>query len=855
MKAVDALKRFFKPETSDAQAKSSNLLDAFIQEALKKNTHLWDKKPADFEMGQAILEASPKEQISIIKMIVSRSFQGGDWQIKRLTDNLLSQLIKRNLPYEEDDIRLILDELSQAENFYTLPAQGLLRALAKPLDNEALRERCKPLLIKLKKKSEFWYDSAETRKFFRLLDTILVEEKSQLQLYEDEWAEQARPALESLEPELKDRWLELLSYCASASGSAPSKTWLSKAKPLIENLSEARFRQLATSYLSFFNKTSGKAPERRPDNWMNFQSRGALLDDRNTDLLKGLAWLSSLSHDANLTSSLTDSVIQGYRKIPGHGPRAAKVASACLYALSQIPSMDAVAGLERARLSVKQASHQKGLAKALDTAAKRLGMSRADLEEMSIPDFGLNESHKTLDFSEALAKLEVDGSSVKLNWFAGGKARKSVPASVKRDFAEELKALKKEQADIAKMLSAQKDRLERLPLMQRAWNYQTWCERYLNHPLLASMSRKLIWQFEESGNISDGFYLEGHMLDATGKTLDWLSPKTTVRPWHPVYYDASEVLAWREFLESREIMQPFKQAHREIYLLTSAEESTRVYSNRYAAHILKQHQFNALCSARGWKNQLRLMVDDTYPPAYLELPQWNLRAEFWIEGIGQNYGEDTNETGTYLYLSTDQVRFYPLDASPNYAHAGGGGYTSGYDWRTKQARHNEPLALENIAQVVFSEIMRDVDMFIGVASVANDPTWFDGGPDGRHLNYWQTWSFGELSTSAKSRKELLEKLIPRLKIASRCEVSQRFLNVRGDLRSYKIHLGSGNILMEPNDQYLCIVPGRGSAEIGKDKVFLPFEGDRVLSIILSKAFMLADDTKITDPTITVQLKP
>ena len=36
-----------------------------------------------------------------------------------------------------------------------------------------------------------------------------------------------------------------------------------------------------------------------------------------------------------------------------------------------------------------------------------------------------------------------------------------------------------------------------------------------------------------------------------------------------------------------------------------------------------------------------------------------------------------------------------------------------------------------------------------------------------------------------------------------------FLIVRGELRTYRIHLGSGNILMDPNSQYLCIVPGRG----------------------------------------------
>jgi hypothetical protein len=81
-------------------------------------------------------------------------------------------------------------------------------------------------------------------------------------------------------------------------------------------------------------------------------------------------------------------------------------------------------------------------------------------------------------------------------------------------------------------------------------------------------------------------------------------------------------------------------------------------------------------------------------------------------------------------------------------------------------------------------------------------------------------------------------------------LTDRFLMVRGDLRTYKIHLGSGNILMEPNDAYLCIVP-RGSG----DQPFLPFEENGgMLSIILSKAFLLAADTAITDPSITHQLR-
>jgi hypothetical protein len=191
------------------------------------------------------------------------------------------------------------------------------------------------------------------------------------------------------------------------------------------------------------------------------------------------------------------------------------------------------------------------------------------------------------------------------------------------------------------------------------------------------------------------------------------------------------------------------------------------------------------------------------------------------------------------------------------AHASGGGYAS-RAYGPGGGGVNVPLLLEQIPPLAFSEVMRDVDLFVGVASVGNDPTWQDGGPGGRYRDYWQGYSFGELSETARTRRAVLESLVPRLtRVRDRLSLAERFLVVRGGLRTYKIHLGSGNILMEPNDQYLCIVPDRSSARggaVGVGDVFLPFEGDATLSVILSKAFLLADDTKITDPTITQQIK-
>jgi hypothetical protein len=432
-----------------------------------------------------------------------------------------------------------------------------------------------------------------------------------------------------------------------------------------------------------------------------------------------------------------------------------------------------------------------------------------------------------------------------------GKRLSSTPKAIKEKYTEELKEISQAVKDIRKMLPAQRDRIDNLYLLQKKWAFASWQTRYLNHPLVGTIARRLIWKFTKDGKTASGVWFAGQIVGRDHQPLNWLDDSTSVELWHPIDAESQTVLEWRQWLLEHEIRQPFKQAYREVYLLTDAERNTNVYSNRYAAHILRQHQFNSLCAARGWKNSLRLMVDADFPPATKTLPQWGLRAEYWVEGIGDQFGTDTNETGTYLYLTTDQVRFYRTDAVENRAHASGGGYVA---QRWGGRGNAEPLLLESIPPLVFSEIMRDVDMFVGVASVGNDPNWLDGGAEVRYRDYWHHYSFGELTESSKTRKQVLQTLVPRLKIADRCELTDKFLVVRGDLRTYKIHLGSGNILMEPNDQYLCIVPSRRNGEMGRDKLFIPFEGDQTLAIILSKAFLLAEDKKITDPTITRQLK-
>jgi hypothetical protein len=164
-------------------------------------------------------------------------------------------------------------------------------------------------------------------------------------------------------------------------------------------------------------------------------------------------------------------------------------------------------------------------------------------------------------------------------------------------------------------------------------------------------------------------------------------------------------------------------------------------------------------------------------------------------------------------------------------------------------RRRQPIAIDEIPDLVFSEAMRDVDLFVAVTSIALDPNWADRGDD-PYIDYWQSFSFGDLTETAAVRRDALARVIPKLKIADRLEVRDRFVHVRGRRHTYKIHVGSGNVLIEPDDRYLCIVPVNSQ----RSKVMLPFDGDQVLSVILSKAVLLAADDKITDPTILRQLR-
>ncbi|RJO75370.1 DUF4132 domain-containing protein [Nocardia panacis] len=641
----------------------------------------------------------------------------------------------------------------------------------------------------------------------------------------EQWADRALE-LASTAPE----WHDLLAFARTATMGKPNERWERTGRALLAEV--AAFEQTVLSLLELVGRPRTLLLRQRFVGDLGLNDE---YDPFNADAVRGLLWLLTYRPPQPTTARIVGGLVEtSLRKIKGVGPRNPKVANAGVYALSQLPGEMALGELARLAATVTYRGTLNQINAALAAKAAALGVTRAEIEEMAVPACGLTSvGEARFTFGTASATLTVDGTKTVLRWFTD-KPVKSVPAVVKRDHADEWKELKAAVKDIEKMLTAQVERLDRQFLARRTWDFRSWRKYYLDHPLVGTIARRLLWKVD---GVVCG-YSGGALRDLTDNPVDG----DVVELWHPLGHSAEEILAWRDRLEHHTITQPFKQAHREIYLLTDAERRTGTYSNRFAAHILRQHQFHALAAVRGWRNKLLIDADAMVPPPVRELPQWGIRAEFWVEGDRDDGGHaDVAESGSYLRLRTDQVRFYPIDAPQNLANST---FRGGFRGQA------EPLPLADVPELALSEVLRDVDLFVGVASVGNDPTWSDGGPDGRFAGYWTDYGFGELHQTGQTRRDLLTRLLPRLAIGPQCSVEGRFLHVRGSRHAYRIHLGSGNVLIDPDNRYLCIVP---SAQTPAPNAFLPYDGDRTLAVILSKALLLANDSKITDPTILRQL--
>ncbi|MEU8355246.1 DUF4132 domain-containing protein [Nonomuraea sp. NPDC048882] len=482
-------------------------------------------------------------------------------------------------------------------------------------------------------------------------------------------------------------------------------------------------------------------------------------------------------------------------------------------AAERFPTPEVITALRAARAATRHA----GVIKQLDRMIKRAEPGLADRVEVALrmPSLGFGPGGRmevALGSHQAVIAPGESGEFA-LTWRQGERPVKSLPAAVRKEHPEEVKRLRELVKQVNRQVSTMTRALEAGFAAESTLPYATWLAQVARHPVAEPVAARLIWEIEHA---------PGEWQATLGAPEEPGVPEDAqVRLWHPARATTDEVFRWRERITEERVRQPFKQAFREVYLLTPAEEGAAL-SERFAGHVVDYRRLYALLKTRAWQTPMLGPWDGGVEGEATRELGTRVAGDRWRVALHHEYLHD--DPGEYAL--TGRIRFD--------RHDGGG-------WREAPPAEVPPL--------VFSEAMRDVDLFVAVTSIATDPEWADRG-QGRHLDYWRETSFGSLAASGEVRRDALARILPRLAVADRCTLDGRFLVVRGDLRTYKIHLGSGNVLMDPGDVYLCVVPERKTDA----RLFLPFEDDSRLALILSKALLLARDTEITDESILRQIK-
>jgi hypothetical protein len=365
-----------------------------------------------------------------------------------------------------------------------------------------------------------------------------------------------------------------------------------------------------------------------------------------------------------------------------------------------------------------------------------------------------------------------------------GKPLKSLPADVKKN--EKVVELLERRKALARTASNTKRSLEEAMCAGDRFRGAE-LKALMGHALVRPLLDRLVLK-TASGM---GYPVKGGaaLRRWDGKTL----PLKADAEWtiaHPLDFVASaDWHEWQAECFRAERVQPFKQVFREVYVLTKAERDDGDRSRRYSGQQVNETQAKALFATRGWSTR---------------------------EDISKLY----RDANLVVHVVLEHGYTTPADAAA--PAVGETVFHRRGDW--------ERLPVADVPRVIFSEVMRDLDLVASVAHV--------GGVD------------PEASQSTVAmRADLLRETCALLRMDN-VKVESRHALVRGEYGRYSVHLGSGVVHKQPGGA-LCVVAVQAQH---RGRLFLPFaDDDPRTAEVISKVLLLARDREIQDPTILQQI--
>ena len=744
-----------------------------------------------------------------------------------LTEAIQIALARARKPLLGDLVSRLLSEHGKAMGSMAhmyFPIHDLISLISRDQVNDQIRSELRKIYLHLAPSPTGKIEPGPQKFREQIAKLMHIDGEIALDAGRGPWSQIVFDEIGGLEEITRSGWEGLLEHCRSLEQASPGSKWKKKSGELIKMLGEEEVYPSLLRWLAL-GPTPGQPSEARSP-----------IED--SAYQKGAVWCLGQRNDREAAVAIADFGIACLRKVPQLGAVSQKVGFACAQVLGAMECSEAVAQLARLRAKVKYTVARRLIEKSLQQAAERSGLTVQELEDVSVGNFGLDaQGQAKIDVgdSQALVQLGEDGRVVVVWQNADGKPIKSAPSHIKKAFPKEVRSVASLAKNLEQTYLAQRSRLESSFVLPTSMPLAHWQTYFAEHPLLGFLGRRLIWTFRnDQGWERSGIWSAQGVVDSFGNTVE-LAAAQTVRLWHPLATDSAEVQRWRERIFNANIRQPFRQAFREFYQVTEDERDTKMYSNRFAGIIMRQHQFASLCRARGWDYRLMGANFDGANVPTKKFDPWNMSVEFYVDlpsdidrsllesGLGEQSGAGIN-----LFLGSDQVRFY---------------------------RDGREIPVDEFPAILYSEVMRDIDLFTSASAVGDDEAWVDQGDRGIGI-FKKEFDVQELTAIINLRHEMLSLVLPHTSIHDRCKLHKNCLEVRGQLGSYRIEFVWAGAMLQIDSAYRWLrIPQTILNAVHLDLTEIPIELDSRSEVILRKAYVLADDWKIDSPDLIKQLMP
>ena len=319
------------------------------------------------------------------------------------------------------------------------------------------------------------------------------------------------------------------------------------------------------------------------------------------------------------------------------------------------------------KAKIKQTWAQKRFDKYLKQIAKKQKIEFEEIIENGLSDYGFNEDHVYLnevgDFKIQLSFPTIEKKEVFWIHKESNKKQKSVPKKIKEDFPERLKYIKSHIKDVETQIKSQSKRIENQLLIDKSWDVGFWNEKYLQHPFVGIIAKKLLWVLI-SGETREVVFSQDGILKSIEGNLISIHDFQFVTLWHPKH----EIDTNLEKLKSILSPQPFKQIERESY----GEE----FIKKSSGSKMKKSVLSQLCKSRNWTSSAN---------HNLKIPTMDLIVELILK--------DSDDGTRGMFYGSQNVELEGIELKKN----------------------KIDVQPSEINKITLSEILRDVDLFINAA--------------------------------------------------------------------------------------------------------------------------------------------